>query len=192
MLKQNKEHNYYDEKEEELLLYKQLHQLFGRETNQLGHARRWLTSSTPKRKANCRWRFWSTHCPKSKRSVSLNFSPWKLGILSWIPSNSSSARTVQSNKHLVHLYTPGKYQRTPHLDTPCRHTSARSCQELLSAATGCRLNITTCPCLLVRLYLSNYRSKSSVPWTIDGYLLSATSVFSFKEVKRSRILKIAS
>ena len=111
-------------------MYKQLHQLFGRETNQLGHARRWLTSSTPKRKANCRWRFWSTHCPKSKRSVSLNFSPWKLGILSWIPSNSSSARTVQSNKRLVHLHTPGKYQRTPHL-------APYICTELPGAALSC-------------------------------------------------------
>lgn len=50
------------------------------------------------------------------------------------------------------------------------HTSARSCQELLSAAAGCRLSTITCPCLLVHLYLSNYRSKSSVPWTIDGYI----------------------
>lgn len=42
---------------EKMLLYKRLHQLLQRETNLLGYARGKLTSSTPKRKANCCWRF---------------------------------------------------------------------------------------------------------------------------------------
>lgn len=53
-----------------------------------------LTSSTPYSNTNWPLSFFLTHRPKSRRSVSLNFTPWKVGICSFIPSNSSSARTA--------------------------------------------------------------------------------------------------
>lgn len=40
------------------------------------------------------------HCARSKRSVSLNFTPWKVGICAFIPSSNSSTRTVQ-NSNLI-------------------------------------------------------------------------------------------
>lgn len=154
-----------------MLLSKQLYKLFWRASNLLGQASGWLTSSTPKRKANCRWRFWSTHCPKSKRSVSLNFSPWKVGILSWIPSNNSSARTARNRKCLTNLHTSRKCQvqscRGPHV--------CAQCQGLFSA--GRHLPSLSSSYVLVKFQPPRLHSSK----TTDESFQSTTSIFfSFK------------